>query len=312
MTRIALCFPGQGSQVPGMATELMDAGGAGLLLATAAAEGLDLTTALSGEASTLRATDVAQPALLFVESVLTTLLEHGDEVVGVAGHSVGEYAALVAAGVLAADDAMRLVVARGRAMAAMVDGGMVALLGADAETADRICATVVTQNPAHVLVIANYNAPGQVVLSGSVDAISAAADAARDAGVRRVLPLNVSGAFHSPLMHEAAVQFNQHLDRTPFSDARIPVVCNVDAAPEQDATALRERLRRQLESPVRWTECVTTLVDRLGAEVLVEVGPGAVLSGLAKRITSSAMTLNVDNPGAAASLGAHLGAQARG
>jgi len=314
MTRIALCFPGQGSQCAGMAVGLETHPLARELLDVADDDGLDLATALHGDDAALRATDIAQPALLLVEVVLAAALVAAGVVgvvVGVAGHSVGEYTALAAAGALDAAAAMRLVIARGRAMAAMSEGGMVALLGAESGAAERICAAV-NGTAGQLVVIANFNAPGQIVLSGSAAGIAAVERIAPEMGVRRAVRLNVGGAFHSPLMHEAAARFSDHLDRAVFVGARVPVVSNVDGEPVQDAAGLRGHLRSQLESPVRWIDCVTTLVERLGADVLVEIGPGAVLTGLARRIAPHISTLRIDSLDAAASFGDRLGALSNG
>jgi len=226
--------------------------------------------------------DVKAPALLFVECALLAHIPSSLQVAGVAGHSVGEYAAAVAAGALAPGDAMRLVVERGRAMAAMREGGMSAVLGIDAGAVEELCGAV-REELGECVVVANLNAPGQVVVSGTRAGLDALTERARDAGARRVVRLNVSGAFHSPLMHDAAERFAGVLDAAPIRDPSIPIVCNVDAQPVRDADGLRLRLRRQLESPVRWADCVARLVE-LGAARLVEVGPGSVLTGLAKRI----------------------------
>jgi [acyl-carrier-protein] S-malonyltransferase len=234
----------------------------------------------------------------------------GVEVVGVAGHSVGEYAALVAAGVLEPAVAMRLVAARGRAMAAMREGGMTALLGASEEVATAICEEVGAAGGG-VVVVANLNGPGQVVISGERAALNAAAALAKERGVRRAMPLRVSGAFHSPLMAAAAEEVGALIDAAPLAPARVPVVCNVDGEPVLEPGALRDRLRRQLASPVRWSDCVTSLAG-LGAEVLVEVGPGSVLSGLAGRISPELRTLPVGSAAAAAGLSTSLAGAVHG
>ncbi|HEX6493710.1 MAG TPA: ACP S-malonyltransferase [Candidatus Dormibacteraeota bacterium] len=312
MTRVALVFPGQGSQAAGMGADLLEVAPAPELLDVAAAAGIDLGTALAGDEEGLRPTEIAQPALLLVESVLASrvMATSGVEVVGVAGHSVGEYAALVAAGVLEPAVAMRLVAARGRAMAAMREGGMTALLGATEDVATAICAEVGASG-AGVVVVANLNGPGQVVISGDRAALEAAAALAKERGVRRAMPLRVSGAFHSPLMSAAAEEVGALIDAAPLAPAAVPVVCNVDAEAVREPDALRDRLRRQLASPVRWSDCVATLAG-LGAEVLVEVGPGSVLSGLAGRIDPGLRTLQVASAAAAAGLGDALTAATRG
>jgi [acyl-carrier-protein] S-malonyltransferase len=291
-----------------MAEGLLDLPAAEAMLAAAAEAGLDLEQALGGDDEALRATEIAQPALLLCGAVLAASLPGGVDVVGVAGHSVGEYAALVAAGALDPAAAMRLVVERGRAMAAMHEGTMAALLGASDELALEVCAEVERRGEGPV-VVANLNAPGQVVLSGTRGGIDAAVALARERGVRRAMPLNVSGAFHSPLMEEAAERAGGLIDAAPFADARVPVVCNVDGAAVTDAPGLRERLRRQLVSPVRWVDCVRTLAG-LGADVLVELGPGTVLSGLARRIDSGLRTVSVSRAEDAATLVERLEAAA--
>ena len=270
------------------------------MLGAAHASGLDLRAALSGDDDQLRPTEIAQPALLLVECALRSTLPDSVDVVAVAGHSVGEYAAAVAAGALRPDDAMRIVIERGRAMASMRDGTMAALLGIDVDLATAVCADA-QRETGEVVVVANHNAPGQLVISGTRDGVDAAGKLALERGARRVIPLNVSGAFHSPLMTAAAARFAQTLDSATVSDPHPPVVCNVDGQAVSSADDLRDRLRAQLTSPVRWIDCVQTLVD-LGAETLVEVGPGTVLSGLARRIAPSLRTVSVNTADAGARL----------
>ena len=293
-----------------MGDGLLDRPAAGPLLDAAAAAGLDLRTALGGDDDALRPTEIAQPALLFAGAVLTSELPGDLEVVGVAGHSVGEYAALSAAGALQPTEAMRLVVERGRRMAAMREGTMTALLGAEEALALEICAAVEASGAGPV-VVANLNAPGQVVLSGTRQGIEMASAMARERGVRRAMPLNVSGAFHSPLMAEAAEAFAGVLDAAAFVDARVPVVCNVDGEAVRDAGGLRERLRRQLVSPVRWVDCVEALVA-LDCDALIELGPGSVLSGLARRIAPGLRAVSASSTGAVGELPRTLEAVAHG
>jgi [acyl-carrier-protein] S-malonyltransferase len=281
VTRIALCFPGQGSQAAGMADDLLDDPLAVRLLEVAAEDGLDLATALDGSAELLRPTEIAQPALALVELVLAARLPADLDVVGVAGHSVGEYAAVSVAGAYAPEDVMRLVLRRGREMAAMTEGTMAAVLGLDDAAVEDVCAEV--RERGEVVVVANLNAPGQTVISGTAPGVEQAGALARDRGARRVVALNVSGAFHSPLMAPAAGRFGAVIDATPRDELRIPVVCNVDGAIVEDAAGLPPRLAAQLDSPVRWMDCVAGLVT-LGAESIVEVGPGSVLTALTRRI----------------------------
>jgi [acyl-carrier-protein] S-malonyltransferase len=292
MTRVALCFPGQGSQAAGMAGDLVDTALGSRLVAVAAEEDLDLAAVLAGSDDALRPTEVAQPALLFVELVLAAALPDHLDVVGVAGHSVGEYAAVSVAGAYTAEDTMRLVIRRGREMALMTGGTMAAVLGLDAGELEAVCAQV--RESGAVVVVANLNAPGQIVISGSSHGVAAAGGLARERGARRVVPLNVSGAFHSPLMAPAGARLADAIRGTSLHALRLPVVCNVDAAVVDDAAQLPDRLSRQLEAPVRWMDCVTRLVA-LGADTLVEVGPGAVLAGLARRIAPGVATTSIND-----------------
>ncbi len=271
------------------------------LLSAANDAGLDLAGALRGTDDDLRPTEIAQPALLATEVALLDSLSSEVEIVGVAGHSVGEYAAAVAAGALTPGGAMALVVERGRLMAGMRSGTMSALLGMDAEIVGAICAEVTAAGTGQV-VVANLNAPGQTVVSGDVEAVAAVEEIARNRGCRRAVRLNVSGAFHSPLMHRASEQFAPLLDAAAIESPRTPVVCNVDAQAVTGAAELRSRLKQQLTAPVRWTDCVARLVE-LGAEALVEVGPGAVLTGLARRIAPGVRAIAVNTPQQVGSLG---------
>jgi len=292
-----------------MAHGLLDTDLGRRLLAASADAGLELASVIDGDEATLRPTEIAQPALLLTELVLAAALPPGLDIVGLAGHSVGEYAACVTAGALAPETAMRVVVERGRQMAAMREGTMAAVIGLDSDAVERACAQV--PPGLGVVVVANLNGPGQVVISGSAAAVAATGERCREAGARRILALNVSGAFHSPLMAEAAQGFAATLDAAALSDARTPVVCNVDAAAVTEATELRARLRRQLVSPVRWVDVVLRLHD-LGADTLVEVGPGSVLCGLARRIAPELTTVSITTveaaAGAAETLAATVGA----
>jgi [acyl-carrier-protein] S-malonyltransferase len=272
------------------------------MLEAAEASGLDLGAALTGNEEHLRPTEIAQPALLFVECTLRSMLPDDLDIVAVAGHSVGEYAAAVAAHALHPADAMRLVIERGRAMAAMREGTMCAMIGIDVETATAVCDEV-QRETGEIVVVANHNAPGQLVISGSTSGVDAASKLALTRGARRAIPLNVSGAFHSPLMAAAAHEFESALDSARLSAPNPPVVCNVDAREVHTADELRERLRAQLTAPVRWIDCVGRLVE-LGAETLVEVGPGSVLTGLARRIAPDTRAVSANTPDAAAHIDA--------
>ncbi len=276
------------------------------LLAVAVSAGVDLGPAFGGDEELIRPTEIAQPALVFTEVVLAAALPGDLDVVAVAGHSVGELAALAAAGALDPEAALRLAVERGRLMAAMREGTMAAVLGLDAEAVARLCA-----GSGGTVVVANLNAPGQVVVSGSVEAVAGLSARAREAGARRVIPLRVSGAFHSPLMADAAADFVRVLDGIDMRAPAVPVIANVDASPVTSAAGLRERLGRQMVSAVRWSDSVERLVE-LGADVLVEIGPGEVLTGLARRIAPQVRALGVSSLAAAAGLAERLGADGRG
>jgi len=191
-------------------------------------------------------------------------------------------------------------------MAAMREGTMAAVMGLDGEALRRLCSEV-----EGTVVVANLNAPGQVVVSGSSAAVAELSERAQRAGARRVVPLRVSGAFHSPLMEEAAAGFARVLDAATFASPTVPVVANLDASPVREAGAVRERLGRQMVSPVRWSESVTRLVE-LGAQALVEVGPGSVLTGLARRIVPGVPALSVSSLAGWPELGGKLEAASGG
>lgn len=238
-----------------------------------------------GPESDLVRTENTQPALL-THSIAAwrALAESGVEAVAAAGHSLGEFSAHVAAGSLAFDDAVRLVRARGEAMAGTGrerPGAMAAILGLDEVATEALCDEV--RGEGEVLTPANYNAPGQIVISGSVEAIDRAVETASERGARRVVRLNVSGAFHSPLMKPARERLGEALEAVTIQEAKFPVVANVDAVSVTAPEAIRERLLDQLTAPVRWVACVRRLKD-LGATTFLEVGTGKVLTGLLRRI----------------------------
>jgi [acyl-carrier-protein] S-malonyltransferase len=234
-----------------------------------------------GTPAELADTRVAQPLLYLADWAWgTVLLDVGVEPVAVAGHSLGELAALAVSGVYSAEAGLELVCERARLMAEAVaknPGSMAAVLGLDGDTVSETLAGLSD------VWVANDNAPGQVVISGRRDAVASAGDALLVAGARRVVPLDVAGAFHSPLMHQSAEEFSRLLDVTEFRDATVPVVQNTRPEPATDAGDIRRALAEQIASPVRWTETMRRLA---GYEpvTLVEAGPGTVLRGLAKRI----------------------------
>ena len=282
-TASAFIFPGQGSQRAGMLETVPELDSFERLLdAAEALSGLDLRhLALHGSAEELADTRAAQPLLYLADWAWgVTLLESGITPIAVAGHSLGELAALAVAGVFSPEAGLELVVERSRLMAAnaaATPGTMAAVLGLDR--------TAITAAIAGIegVWVANDNSPGQVVVSGTHAGVEAAQAALLEAGARRVVPLAVSGAFHSPLMQSAADAFAELLAGTEFSDARIPVIQNTDPVPETKGSAIRERLAGQITAPVRWTETMQQL-SSAAPVVLIEAGPGSVLTGLARRI----------------------------
>lgn len=214
--------------------------------------------------------------------------------VAFAGHSLGQVTALIASGALPLEEGVRLAAHRAEATQAAADrhpGRMAALIGAEESQALEACAAAPDE-----CWLANVNAPGQIVIAGTSSGVERATKAAADLGIRRVLPLKVGGAFHTPLMAEAATALGRELESDRFSAPSAPIVSNVDARPHNEATGWPEHLERHLVSPVRWRECMTTLVDELGATTLVEVGFGSMLAGLAKRGAPGVPVLGVATP----------------
>jgi [acyl-carrier-protein] S-malonyltransferase len=309
---LAFLFPGQGSQVVGMGKALAD-GFAEARDTFAEADqvlGFALTeTMWAGPEDALKRTENAQPALL-AHSVAAWRVAgaRGLKASFAAGHSLGEYSAHVAAGSLAFADALRLVRRRGELMAAAGDarpGAMAAILGLDSAGVEAACADVRAAGKGEV-VAANYNSPGQVVISGEIDAVEAAMAACKERGAKRALRLPVAGAFHSPLMGDAAAGLATALAATAVADATLPVISNVDALPVTAAADIRDRLARQLLSAVRWEQSMRGLVER-GVTGFVELGTGRVLRGLLKSIAPEAKSANVDDPASLTETLAQLG-----
>ena len=279
----AFVFPGQGSQFPGMCRDLYDAHAEAREMCQAADRllGFSLTDVMfDGTADDLKQTKVTQPAV-FLHSVVAQRLMTIEKPDMVAGHSLGEFSALVACGALRFEDALLLVSARAQAMQAACEqnpGTMAAVLGLPDEQVDELC-----KKQDGVVVAANFNCPGQVVISGEVDAIDAACVAMKEAGARRALRLPVGGAFHSPLMQPAAEALKEAILKTDFHKPFCPIYQNVDAKPHTDPEEIRRNLVTQLNSPVRWTQSVLNMIAD-GATEFTECGPGTVLTNLIKRI----------------------------
>ena len=290
MPPLVLLFPGQGSQKPGMARDLADAfDPARETLATidAALDAPLSRLMFDGPADELTLTHNAQPALLAHGAAVWAAVRDAAEgrVVAAAGHSLGEFTAHHAAGTFTAADGARLVRRRGEMMyeAGLArPGAMAALLGDPDRPIEEICAEASAE--AGQVVPANYNSPGQLVISGEVAGVERAMELAKRAGVKRAVRLQVSGAFHSPLMAPARAGLDEALAATPMQDPAFPIIANVDARPVTTAVAARERLAEQLGAPVRWTQVVQALAAGHPDALFVEMGPGSVLVGLLKKI----------------------------
>ena len=279
----AFVFPGQGSQFPGMCKDLYDAHAEAREMFRQADSllGFSLSSVMfEGTADDLKQTKVTQPAV-FLHSVVAQRLMTIETPDMVAGHSLGEFSALVACGALRFEDALLLVSARAQAMQAACEqnpGTMAAVLGLPDEKVVEICESV-----SGVVVAANFNCPGQIVISGEVEAIDAACVAMKEAGARRALKLPVGGAFHSPLMQPAAEDLKAAILKTDFHKPFCPIYQNVTAKAETEPEIIRENLLKQLTAPVRWTQSVQNMIAD-GANEFYEFGPGDVLKGMIRKI----------------------------
>ena len=287
----AYVFPGQGSQFPGMAKDLYENLPQAKEMLERANEilGFRITDIMfEGTADDLKATKVTQPAIFLHSVVLAACYEDFNPDM-VAGHSLGEFSALAAAGAIPFEDALKLVAIRANAMqkcCEAVPGTMAAIIGLPDETVEQICDA--TEG---IVIAANYNSNGQVVISGEKEAVEAACAKAKEAGAKRALPLPVSGAFHSPLMEPARQELAEAIENTTFSEPKCPVYQNVSAQAETDPETIKANLLKQLTSPVRWTQSVKAMVAD-GAGSFLEIGPGSVLQGLIRRTAGADIETN--------------------
>lgn len=285
----AFVFPGQGAQFSGMGKDFYENSASAKELFEKANEilGFRITDIMfNGTEEELKQTKVTQPAV-FLHSVISaySILDKVQPEM-TAGHSLGEFSALVVAGALSFEDGLRLVYARAMAMQKACElkpSTMAAVLGLPDEKVEEICATIEDE----VCVAANYNCPGQVVISGSVEGVNRACELMKAAGAKRALVLKVGGAFHSPLMEPARVELEEAIKATTFSAPKCPIYQNVNAQPQTDPEVIKNNLIAQLTSPVRWTQSVRNMIAD-GADEFIECGPGNVLQGLVKKIAPEA------------------------
>lgn len=283
----AFIFPGQGAQFTGMGKDIYDSNPKAKALFDSADKilGFDISRIMfSGSADELKQTNVTQPAI-FIHSVAIALSQDTQSPDMVAGHSLGEISSLVANKALSFEDALRLVSKRAQAMQRACElnpSTMAAILGLDDQIVEEVCASI-----DEVVVAANYNCPGQLVISGTMKGIEIACEKLKAAGAKRALPLQVGGAFHSPLMEPAREELAAAIDATHFNTPVCPVYQNVNGLPSTNVTDIKKNLISQLTAPVRWTQSVQHM-SKDGATIFVECGPGKVLQGLVKKISPQA------------------------
>lgn len=290
----AYVFPGQGAQFSGMGKDLYENFPQAKTLFDKANEilGFDITKIMfEGSDEDLKQTNVTQPAV-FLHSVILALNVSDFKPDMVAGHSLGEFSALVAAGALSFEDGLRLVAQRADAMqraCELTPSTMAAILNLGDKKVEEICADISARAPENIVVAANYNCPGQLVISGSIEGINIACEELKAAGAKRALVLQVGGAFHSPLMEPAREELAKAIENTTFSTPSCPIYQNVNAQPSTDIEKIKANLIAQLTAPVRWTQSIQNMVAD-GATKFIECGPGKVLQGLVKKITPEAET----------------------
>ena len=321
-TRVAFLFPGQGSQAVGMGADVYAASRAAKRVFETVDDTLGFSLSnlcFSGPEETLRDTINAQPAIVTVSLAFLAAFQEAFSPEAsswssplvpayTAGHSVGEYAALTAAGAFDLPQAALQVRERGRLMhqeGLACSGGMAAVIGMDAQTLQEVCQEATRQTLADLptdatqrhpgqgrVVVANYNAPGQIVISGEQQALTRAIELARARGAKRVIPLSVSAAFHSPVMQPAADSLAQSLATADIHDATIPIISNITATPLTNASAIRKELAEQVAAPVQWIRTIDYLTN-VGVSIFIEIGPGQALTGMIKRIAKGVTTLTV-------------------
>ena len=290
----AFVFPGQGAQFVGMGKDLYENNPVAKEMFDKANEilGFNITDLMfNGTDEDLRQTKVTQPAIFLHSVILAKTMGDDFNPDMVAGHSLGEFSALVAAGALSFEDGLRLVSARAQAMQKACEktpSTMAAVLALPDARVEELCASV-TEG---VVVPANYNCPGQIVISGSIEGVDAACAKMMEAGAKRALKLKVGGAFHSPLMEPARAELADAIAHTDFHAPKCPVYQNVNAEPQTDPETIKKNLIAQLTAPVRWTQTIQNMIAA-GADTFVEVGPGAVLQGLVKKISSEVATSGI-------------------
>lgn len=304
-SHLAYVFPGQGAQYVGMGRDLVENFPAARAIFAEADEALGLSLGklcFEGPADALQLTENTQPAILATSiAALGALRSEGIETPAyVAGHSLGEYTALVAAGAITLAQALRLVKARGRYMQEAVpygEGAMAAILGLSADEVRSVCAAAVLDG--EVCSPANFNSPGQVVIAGNTASIDRAIELLKEKGAKRAIKLNVSAPFHCALMLGAQERLAQDLEGLSFEDLRTPLITNVDATAVREGRAAKQALIKQVSSPVRWEQTIEKLTGEHGVTTFIEIGPGKVLSGLIRQTNKEALCYNVEDAASA-------------